>query len=80
MGWPFDLSNFLNVPGQFNSKVYLDAINRIISAAENNKKSLGIMVNSKKEMIFYSKMGFNIIAVGTEMSLLRGSILNLLKN
>ncbi len=76
----FDLSNFLNVPGQFNSKVYLDAINRIISAAENNKKSLGIMVNSKKEMIFYSKMGFNIIAVGTEMSLLRGSILNLLKN
>ena len=38
------------------------------------------MVNSKKEMIFYSKMGFNIIAVGTEMSLLRGSILNLLKN
>ena len=76
----FDLSNFLNVPGQFNSKICLDAINKIISAAKNNKKSLGIMVSSKKEMIFYSKMGFNIIAVGTEMSLLTDSILNILNN
>lgn len=76
----FDLSNFLNVPGQFNSKIYLDAINRIIFAAKNNKKSLGIMVSSKKEMIFYSKLGFNIIAVGTEMSLLTDSILNIYSN
>ena len=75
----FDLSNFLNIPGQFGSKLFLNAIHRIVKAAKKNGKSLGIMVNSKKEKDFYHKMGFNVIAVGTEMSLLKDSILNILK-
>ena len=75
----FDLSNFLGVPGQFNSKLYLDAINKIIKAGERYQKSLGIMVSTRQEMDFYSDLGFNIIAVGTEMSLLMDKILNLIK-
>lgn len=75
----FDLSNFLNIPGEFDSKLFLNAIHRIVKAAKKNGKSLGIMVDSKKEKDFYHKMGFNIIAVGTEMSLLKDSILNILK-
>ena len=75
----FDLSNFLGVPGQFNSKLYLDAINKIIKAGERHQKSLGIMVSTRQEMDFYSDLGFNIIAVGTEMNLLMDKILNLIK-
>ena len=76
----FDLSNFLGVPGQFDSKLYLNAINRIVKAGMKNKKSLGIMVSKRQEMDFYFNLGFNVIAVGTEMNLLMDRISNLLKN
>jgi len=74
----FDLTNFLEIPGDFKSPIYLDAINRIVSAAKSNNKSLGIMVNNKSELEIYSNLGFNIIAVGTEMKLLGDGILNIL--
>ena len=76
----FDISNFLGVPGQFDSELYLNAINRIVKASTKYKKSLGIMVSTKEEMNFYSDLGFNIIAVGTEMHLLMDKISNLIKN
>ena len=75
----FDLTNFLEIPGDFKSSIYLDSINRIVSAAKSNNKSLGIMVNTKEELEMYSNLGFNLIAVGTEMSLLGDGISNLLK-
>jgi len=75
----FDLTNFLGVPGDFSSKIYLDAINEIVIAANSYKKSLGIMVNSKQELETYSKLGFNMIAVGTEMNILSRSISQILK-
>ena len=52
----FDLTNFLGVPGDFNSKIYLDAINEIVVAAKSNNKSLGIMVNNKQELENYKKL------------------------
>ena len=75
----FDLSNFLGVPGQFSSKLYLDAINKIVKAGKKFEKSLGIMISTRQEMDFYSNLGFNVIAVGTEMSLLTDKISNLIK-
>ena len=75
----FDLSNFLGIPGQFDHELYLHAINKIVKAGMKFKKSLGIMVSTKQEMNFYSGLGFNIIAVGTEMKLLMDKILNLIK-
>ena len=75
----FDLTNFLGIPGDFSSKIYLDAINEIVVAANTYKKSLGIMVNNKQELETYSKLGFNMIAVGTEMNILSRSISHILK-
>ncbi len=75
----FDLTNFLGIPGDFSSKIYLDAINEIVVAANTYKKSLGIMVNNKQELETYSKLGFNMIAVGTEMNILSRSISQILK-
>ena len=74
----FDLSNFLGVPGQFDSKIYLEAINRILKAGEKYQKSLGIMVSTRKELVFYSDLGFNVIAIGTEMKILTDKISNLI--
>ena len=78
MGGHFDLTNFLGVPGDFRSKIYKDAITKIKNAANHNKKSLGIMVSNKKDFEYYDNFGFNIIAVGTEMSILQNAIKNLI--
>ncbi len=75
----FDLTNFLGIPGDFTSEIYLNAINEIIKAAKSNNKSLGIMVNNKEEIETYSKLGFNMIAVGTEMNILYKSIAQILE-
>ena len=75
----FDLTNFLGIPGDFSSEIYLDAINEIVVAAKTYKKGLGIMVNNKQELETYSKLGFNMIAVGTEMNILSRSISQILK-
>ena len=74
----FDLTNFLGIPGDFTSKIYLNAIKEIVFAADLYNKSVGIMVNSKKELETYSKLGFNMIAVGTEMNILSRSISQIL--
>ena len=70
----FDLTNFLGIPGDFTSSIYLDAIKRVVEAGKINKKSLGIMVNNNDELEMYSELGFNMIAVGTEMNILSRSI------
>ena len=70
----FDLTNFLGIPGDFTSSIYLDAIKRVVDAGNINKKSLGIMVNNNDELEMYSELGFNMIAVGTEMNILSRSI------
>ena len=75
----FDLTNFLGIPGDFNSPIYLKAINKIVDVAKLNKKSLGIMVNNKDEMQMYNSLGFNMIAVGTEMNILSRAISKILK-
>ncbi len=75
----FDLTNFLGIPGDFSSKIYLNAINEIVDAAVTHEKSLGIMVNNKQELETYYKLGFNMIAVGTEMNILSRSISQILK-
>ena len=35
----FDLTNFLGIPGDFSSTIYLDAINEIVFAANTYKKA-----------------------------------------
>ena len=70
----FDLTNFLGIPGDFTSSIYLNAIKRVVDAGKINKKSLGIMVNNNDELEMYSELGFNMIAVGTEMNILSRSI------
>ncbi len=75
----FDLSNFLGIPGDFKSEIFLNAIDRIVSAAKLNNKSLGIMVSNQEDMYRYDQLGFNIIAVGTEMHFLTESINKLIK-
>ncbi len=66
----FDLTNFLGVPGQFESPVYLDACATIAAAARRHGKALGAMAANPQWTADYRKQGFEMIAAGTDQGAL----------
>ena len=48
MGRHFDLSKFLGVPGKSDSKLYLDAIDKIVKMVKNMKNLLVSWCQLKK--------------------------------
>jgi 2-keto-3-deoxy-L-rhamnonate aldolase RhmA len=67
----FDLSNFLGIPGQFDSSVFQDAIRRIVSAAKKHGKAAGYMAASAALGREYLGHGFRMIATGTDQGMLQ---------
>jgi 2-dehydro-3-deoxyglucarate aldolase/4-hydroxy-2-oxoheptanedioate aldolase len=70
----FDMTNFLGVPGQFRSDVYLDALRAIVAAARRNGKGLGFMAADADWLREYRGHGFNMLAAGTDHGLLTGAV------
>ncbi|MEO1493950.1 MAG: aldolase/citrate lyase family protein [Pseudomonadota bacterium] len=70
----FDLTNFLGVPGQFQSKIYLDAVQRVVNAARSHGKGLGFMPSDSAWAREYKGYGFNMLAVGTDHGLLGAAV------
>jgi 2-dehydro-3-deoxyglucarate aldolase/4-hydroxy-2-oxoheptanedioate aldolase len=66
----FDLTNFLGIPGEFKNPVYLKALKRVIAAAKAHKKGLGFMAGDATWYADYRKMGFNMLAAGTDQAIL----------
>ena len=66
----FDLSNFLGVPGGFDSAPYLDAVRNIREAAARAGKASGILAIGAEAARQYADEGFDMIAVGTDHGLL----------
>lgn len=66
----FDMTNFLGVPGQFRSEVYLDAVHTIVEAARRNGKGLGFMAADAEWLREYQGHGFNMLAAGTDQAML----------
>jgi 2-keto-3-deoxy-L-rhamnonate aldolase RhmA len=67
----FDLSNFLGIPGQFDSAVFQDAIRRIVAAAKKHGKAAGYMAASAALGREYLGHGFRMIATGTDQGMLQ---------
>jgi 2-dehydro-3-deoxyglucarate aldolase/4-hydroxy-2-oxoheptanedioate aldolase len=67
----FDLSNFLGIPGQFESAVFQDAIRKIAGAANKHGKAAGYMAASVALGQAYLKHGFRMIATGTDQGMLQ---------
>ncbi|HRK19557.1 MAG TPA: aldolase/citrate lyase family protein [Hyphomicrobiaceae bacterium] len=70
----FDLTNFLGIPGQFDNPKYIDAIKRIVKAGRASGKGLGFMAADAKWARDYKKMGFNMLASGTDMNMVTAGI------
>lgn len=70
----FDLTNFLGIPGEFESPTYLEAVRTIVAAARRHGKGLGFMAADADWARRYRDFGFNMIAAGLDSSLLQSAI------
>ncbi len=70
----FDLTNFLGIPGEFESPVYLHAVQAVVAAARRHGKGLGFMAADAGWASRYRDFGFNMIAVGLDQTLLQTAI------
>lgn len=74
-----DLSNFLGVPGQLDSKVYKEAAAEIEAAARRHGKALGAMAGTPEMAAAYAEAGYGMIAVGPDQGILRRGVAGLLE-
>jgi 2-dehydro-3-deoxyglucarate aldolase/4-hydroxy-2-oxoheptanedioate aldolase len=70
----FDLTNFLGIPGEFDSPTYLEAVRTIVAAARRHGKGLGFMAADAGWARRYRDFGFNMIAAGLDQTLLQSAI------
>ena len=64
-----DLSSSLGIAGQFDHPDYVEAVDRIAKAANDQGKSLGRVVNGADEGAKLYARGFDFVAVGTDTQL-----------
>ncbi|MGE5511838.1 MAG: HpcH/HpaI aldolase family protein [Bacteroidota bacterium] len=74
----FDLTNFLGIPGQFDNPVYLNALKRIVAAGRKHKKGLGFMAADATWARQYKRLGFNMLATGTDHGILMSGVRGIL--
>lgn len=66
---PADLSHSLGVPGQFQSRPYLDALRAVVAAADAHGKAAGILVYDPAVVPAHLEMGFRFIGIGGDGAL-----------
>jgi 2-keto-3-deoxy-L-rhamnonate aldolase RhmA len=70
----FDLTNFLGIPAQFDHPKYVDAIEKLVTAARKHNKVLGCLTADDKWSTDYWNKGFRMWAVGVDAMLLQNGI------
>jgi 4-hydroxy-2-oxoheptanedioate aldolase len=70
---PGDLSYALGVPGQLDARAFVEALDRVVSAARNAGVAAGILSSDPGTAIEYRHSGFMFIAIGSDSTLLAGA-------
>ena len=70
----FDLSVSLGVPGQFDSKTFNAAINRVVAAANKHNKSLGRLVATVQQGAGLYARGFDFICYSGDIWVLHDAL------
>lgn len=66
----FDLSNFMGMPAQFDNPVFLQAMQHVADVARRHGKAAGFMATDAAWVDRVKAMGYTMLAVGTDVSLL----------
>lgn len=75
---PFDLSQSLGVPGQFDSPVYLDALDRLEKATEQAGAIMGTLVLDADTAKAKLDRGYRFLMLGLDIALLEGAAKDIL--
>lgn len=70
----FVLTNFMGIPGQFESQAYLDALRRVVAAARARNKLAGFLVPDLTWGKRYWDLGFRMLGFGPDHALLRAAM------
>jgi 2-keto-3-deoxy-L-rhamnonate aldolase RhmA len=70
----FDLSVSLKVPGEFNSKIFTDAIAHVCAAARRHGKSLGRLVPTVQQGVDLFAQGFDFICYSGDVWVLHDAL------
>jgi 2-keto-3-deoxy-L-rhamnonate aldolase RhmA len=65
----FDLTNSMGIPGQFDHRQFLEAIERVSAAAKRHGKAAGYMARSVDEARAMIERGFHCIAYSQDVEL-----------
>jgi 4-hydroxy-2-oxoheptanedioate aldolase len=65
---PTDLSHALGLPGRFDDARFVEALTRVIAAAEAHGKAAGILARRPDEAARYVERGFRFVGVGSDGS------------
>jgi 2-dehydro-3-deoxyglucarate aldolase/4-hydroxy-2-oxoheptanedioate aldolase len=66
----FDLSNFMGMPAQFDNPIFLQAMQHVADVARRHGKAAGFMATDPAWVDRAKAMGYTMLAVGTDVSLL----------
>jgi 2-keto-3-deoxy-L-rhamnonate aldolase RhmA len=67
---PSDLSTDLGIPGQLQSPVFLEAMQRVVAATKDAGNTAGVLAADVAQGQWYIDMGFRFLGVGSDSSLL----------
>ena len=71
---PLDLSYALGVPRDFKNPKFLEALQKVLDAANTQNKVAGILASDTTIARFYVEMGFKFIAIGSDSTLMAKAI------
>ena len=63
---PADLSMAMGIFGQFDHPMFVDALNKIVKAAQKANKAIGILIFNPDDYDKYHNMGIRFIACGSD--------------
>jgi len=70
----FDLSNFMGIPGQFESTEFNQAVDSIVAATRKHRKALGFMASDANWVNWAKGKGFTMLACGTDQGLFASAV------
>lgn len=71
---PLDLTHALGVPGDTSAPIYLEAIDRVLTAAGSHGKAAGLLVPHGAAAAEKAAAGWQFLAVGSDTTLLAGAV------
>jgi 2-keto-3-deoxy-L-rhamnonate aldolase RhmA len=72
---PADLSHSMGIPGQFERAEFIEALQAVVTAANDAGKEAGILLRGPQDVEPYRALGFRFIGVGSDLNFLRDGAL-----